>query len=325
MSESVVHVPRWATLSEEELLSLSHLQSSASEPTHFELKFDNGDLIPLAGNGLKLLGCPIGTDDFCNSIVQRNTEDITSDLALLSKFPHLHQRMKLAIYCCNTRVMYMLRALPTDLIEAAVKDLDHAFDDFSAVTLCFERDYTRSQYQHNYHTALLQIRLGIKQGGFGLTSQSLITPAARFVALREFQKWLSLYEEFWGSSDSIKSLEWLRSKDCESLFPFADSQRELAHTLLSDLNVPDDLLEADQYIITEVLKKEALQHLLSNLHQRPGSEDRLRAIAAQSFPARHKDSDLGPVQQETSTDHLRHRPMGYSSSFVLMSCRMRHL
>jgi hypothetical protein len=42
-----------------------------------------------------------------------------------------------------------------------------------------------------YGAALLQVRLDMNQGGFGLTNLGLIPPAGFFVALREFNQWLS--------------------------------------------------------------------------------------------------------------------------------------
>jgi hypothetical protein len=60
-----------------------------------------------------------------------------------------------------------------------------------AHTLGFELDYDSGQHGPVYKAALAQLRLGIKQGGFGLTSQKLVAPAALLVATREFQQWLT--------------------------------------------------------------------------------------------------------------------------------------
>ena len=63
-----------------------------------------------------------------------------------------------------------------------------------AHTLGFELDYDSGQHDPVYKAALAQLRVGIKQGGFGLTSQKLVAPAALLVATREFQQWLTQNE-----------------------------------------------------------------------------------------------------------------------------------
>ena len=60
-----------------------------------------------------------------------------------------------------------------------------------AHTLSFERDYKTGRHRAIYQAALTQLRLSIKQGGLGLTSQALMAPAALFVAIRDFHQWLA--------------------------------------------------------------------------------------------------------------------------------------
>ena len=42
----------------------------------------------------------------CNSkdLIEATGCKILKDLEKLKQFPHLHQRTKLAVYCCNTRI-----------------------------------------------------------------------------------------------------------------------------------------------------------------------------------------------------------------------------
>jgi hypothetical protein len=63
-------------------------------------------------------------------------------------------------------------------------DFDERFDQFMAKTLSFEDQYQSSPHSASYRRALRQIRLGIKQGGFGLTSGLLTAPVESYVALR---------------------------------------------------------------------------------------------------------------------------------------------
>ncbi len=60
-----------------------------------------------------------------------------------------------------------------------------------AHSLGFELDNDSGPHCSAYRAALAQLRLAIKQVGFGLTSQKLVAPAALFVATREFQQWLT--------------------------------------------------------------------------------------------------------------------------------------
>jgi hypothetical protein len=88
-------------------------------------------------------------------------------------------------------------------------DLDSRFDQFMATTLSFEDQYSTSPHSAFYLRALRQIRLGIKQGGFGLTSGLLTAPAASYVALREFRQWYIQYALLWGAK-AIHRSPWLQ-------------------------------------------------------------------------------------------------------------------
>ncbi len=59
-------------------------------------------LIKLLRDGLKILGCPMGTDTFCANTLARTALKIEADLQALAVFPHLHQRIKMATFCTNT-------------------------------------------------------------------------------------------------------------------------------------------------------------------------------------------------------------------------------
>jgi len=142
--------------------------------------------------------------------------------------------MKLAIYCCNTQASYLLRALPAAIIDGQTRLLDQGFDAFTAKTLSFEEGYAVSAHKDLYSAALCQSRLGIKQGGFGMTSQHLIAPAAFFVALRDFNPWLSDYLARWDPSESLAGLTWLNSSSAPTpLFSHAKQlQDETKLTLM---------------------------------------------------------------------------------------------
>ena len=148
------------------------------------------------------------------------------DLTCLLAFPPLHQRIKLAIYCCNTRIMYLLRALPLATSDRHLQQYDTMFDNFMAQTLAFEDNYAHCQYSLAYTQALQQCRLGIKQGGLGLTSAYMVAPAALYVALREFRAWYETYADLWGGQ-ALHFQDWLSAATEQLLesgayFPYFD-------------------------------------------------------------------------------------------------------
>ena len=165
--------------------------SQSGSHNEFVYHLEGGDTIPLAHKGLQVLGCPAGTDEFCTTRLDLSCSEIERDLDLLQEVQYLHQRTKLAIYCCNTRATHLVRSLLLHISEPRLSSLDSAFDSFMAHTLGFELDYGSGQHSPVFKAALAQLRLGIKQGGFGLTSQKLVSPAALLVATREIQQWLT--------------------------------------------------------------------------------------------------------------------------------------
>jgi hypothetical protein len=192
--ESEIYVPQWKNNNLEQLES--ELVTKQHGKAHVQLT--QGIFIPLTVQGIKMLGCPMGEEEFCINIIQGTVAKIEKDLDLLVQFPFIHQQVKMAIYCSNTRANYLLRA--TDLNHAVpqMRKLDTLVDRFMAHTLCFEANHEATQYGDVYAQAIKQVRLGIKQGGIGLASNELIAPAASYVALRDFTYWYAQLVELWG-------------------------------------------------------------------------------------------------------------------------------
>jgi hypothetical protein len=167
-------------------------------------------LIKLSRDGLKILGCPMGTDTFCANTLARTAQKIEADLQALPLFPHLHQRInlllntiKMATFCTNTRPTYFLRAAKLRISVPSMSTLDGSFDQFLASTLSFESGYALSEHGAAYLLALLQARLGIKQGGMGMTSNKMVAPAALYTALGWFHRWLTK------GHANLLSMQWL--------------------------------------------------------------------------------------------------------------------
>ena len=188
-------------------------------PFHFlngevSVKMLNGDLIPWRQAGMKVLGCPLGSETYCNLVLEAIAVKIEQDLALLKEFPWLHQRTKLALYCSNTRATYFLRAIAPNIAEPVMKRLDASFDDFLARNpSVFPLHIVKNPHWFCMTRHSQQARLGIKQGCCGLKSVAMVVPAALFAAICAFIEWL--HED---SHLPITRLPWLSPHtDCYEL------------------------------------------------------------------------------------------------------------
>ena len=320
--ESELYIPQWRNLDTAALSSHDAVKIFFNDlPPVMCLPMLNDDYIPIAQSGLKIVGVPLGTHQFCQQQLQKTILSIKADLDLLKNFDFLHQRVKLALYCCNTRITYLLRATPLVVSTLDLPALDTHFEDFMASTLHFEENYAHSQHSIAYKRALCQIRHGIKCGGFGLTSSLLVAPAASYVALRDFNQWNISLASLWGQA-SILQFPWLKEQyqppDTAAadtvLFPYI--QRHFAQalsTLSSDWNIhghPQD--DSVQNVITSQMKALAYQDFLDSCP----SDDRARitAVGLQTIPTRCSTSQICPVRVPGS-DHLDQCPM---SLFSLM-------
>ena len=199
-TESEVHVPAWTTI---DAASIRHSRLQKGPDAHLFCT-DNGIALPWSQSGIKVLGCPLGSSKFCSQLMNKLATKIEGDISALLLFPHIHQRLKLATYCANTRAAYFLRAASLDASRPAMKGLDSSFESFWATTLNFEAGYQHSAHQHEYANALTQIRLGIKQGGCGFTSNDILAPAALFAGICGFIRWSHSHQDTF-------SCKWLGS------------------------------------------------------------------------------------------------------------------
>ena len=125
-SESELYVPAWAHFDSVCPDGISYVDGNQCITT------DNGLKIPWRKNGIKILGCAVGTDQFKEGTIKKTAEKILIDLDILAKFKHLHQRSKLAQYCVNTRTSYYPRSTNSTIVLSTVQKLDEAFDTFYA-------------------------------------------------------------------------------------------------------------------------------------------------------------------------------------------------
>ena len=313
--ESHMYIPEWRGLQLDQIQSRYPQLRMVAEPGSAEYNFwmPNGDCLPLHREGLNLLGCPIGSSQYSSVHLSRIVADIQKDLDALMAFPSLHQRTKLALYCCNTRITYLQRAVPLALSLPLMPDFDERFDQFMAKTLSFEDQYQSSLHSASYQRALRQIRLGIKQGGFGLTSGLLTAPVASYVALREFRQWYNQYAQLWGA-EAVHFFPWLQDPNagepCAASRAFPHIVEAFEHAvahLHSEWNVQGDLQDQrDQNTISTLMK----EHNCSQFSLDCSLDDaiRLSSVAAQSIPMRCSSSDLCPNLQSNESS-LEQCPM----------------
>jgi hypothetical protein len=313
--ESHMYIPEWRGLQLDQIQSQYPQVRIVAEPGSAEYNFcmPNGDSLPLHREGLNLLGCPVGSSQYSSVHLSKIVADIQTDLDALMAFPSLHQRTKLALYCCNTRITYLQRAVPLALSLPLMPDFDERFDQFMAKTLSFEDQYQSSPHSASYQRALRQIRLGIKQGGFGLTSGLLTAPVASYVALREFRQWYNQYAQLWGA-EAIHFFPWLQDPNagepCAASRAFPHIVEAFEHAvahLQSEWNVQGDLQDQrDQNTISTLMK----EHNCSQFSLDCSLDDaiRLSSVATQSIPMRCSSSDLCPNLQSNESS-LEQCPM----------------
>jgi hypothetical protein len=178
-----------------------------------------------------------------------------------------------------------------------------------AHTLSFERDYDTGPHRAIYQAALTQLRLSIKQGGFGLTSQELVAPAALFVATRDFHQWLAgtAFDLPWlpggsGPHDQLPSTEALK--------------QEALVKLQHSLGCTNSLQNLSQNTIAEELKAMILKTLAKSISSLPGSNHRLLAITGHTQPGTGSSSDIKQGPGLSETNHYHHS----STSLFALLC-----
>ena len=89
--ESHIHIPSLAASPSSALRAVPGVQRVASTGEEiFEYIISDELSIPIAQQGLRVLGCPIGLDDYCSSQLDSLSRDIEHDLELLQSIRHTY-------------------------------------------------------------------------------------------------------------------------------------------------------------------------------------------------------------------------------------------
>jgi hypothetical protein len=156
---------------------------SDMEPVYQQLP-DLGQ-VPLVTKGTVVVGVPIGTKDFVDDAIRKVLADCAQEFQKLTRFPFANCFILLLRYCCNQKLMYLMRNVsPTIMLQHA-----HHFDNMiqSLFAQYFHINLTSNSVLEDIVTgsrldaaqviqlANFQIRDAEERGGFGLKSMASIT------------------------------------------------------------------------------------------------------------------------------------------------------
>ena len=140
--------------------------------------------MPWSREGIKLLGCPLGTDEYTRTCLQQVCDGIAHRSAQLSVVDDGLIHLQLHRFCVNTMLQYFLRttspALTAEFTQLIDRCMLQAILDFSKVP---EEDRNDASLQEVFEDARRQIGLPISQGGFGITPNECIATPAFYAAV----------------------------------------------------------------------------------------------------------------------------------------------
>ena len=134
--------------------------------------------LPATQRGLKVLGTPLGTDEFVAAHLDFLSAQHRAFLELLPTLPDLQVAWLLLLYCACPRAQYVLRILPPALTAAFAAEHDHSILSCLAQLLQVEASSDSPLPALIARRAHLSLRLG----GLGLRSASAHAPAAYFAS-----------------------------------------------------------------------------------------------------------------------------------------------
>lgn len=135
--------------------------------------------LPWAQKGIKVLGFPMGSDDYVEDALEAIAENITSELPSLALLDDGLVHFMMLRLCVNARLPYFLRGIApgktTKHAEAVDKAIWAAFGSYNGFEEGFEDDA-------RFSDAHIQFRLDITAGGFGVTLNESRACAAFYTA-----------------------------------------------------------------------------------------------------------------------------------------------
>ena len=152
-------------------LNMSKCELVSPSPQGLGINWDLFDiLIPRNLDGcLKLLGTPIGSDEYCQKLTQQRADGVQECLDALGELPDPQVALALLRSCASFgKMVFAARSTPYDVHQEQLLGFD------KAVRRCFEH-FTGL---HPDDSQWLQASLSTRLGGLGLRSLSRHSPAA---------------------------------------------------------------------------------------------------------------------------------------------------
>ena len=184
LAESSIYIP--AALANLEVCNLAHTCPPMVQSLNnkFVVPVGEGISLPVTDDGFCLLGAPFGLSEYHHRTFRKIIDKVQKDLHLLAQVPHLHLRAKLLTYCTNTRFDYFMGTDKLAVVMQYATMVDHLIHDATCDLLGWPRG-------DDSHNAVVQLRLPIAQGGWGLHCKCVQAPAANLGPFLCFTKWLS--------------------------------------------------------------------------------------------------------------------------------------
>ena len=127
------------------------------------------NVIRVTGNGIDLLGAPLGANDFANTVVIERVEKIGRTMELLHTIGHPHHELLLLRYCAGMpRFGYALRTADPEAISEAVRMFDQKLDEALLMIIGTGLDKKRRSL----------VGLPISKGGLGIPRAADIAVSA---------------------------------------------------------------------------------------------------------------------------------------------------
>jgi ribonuclease HI len=183
--DSKIFVPSW---------SANHGDHGCAAWERFKEKHDTMGFA-YCPHGLKIVGCPFGSDDFCESVFEECLARTVVDLPKLDIIPDGLIHFTLLKTCINSRFNYFCRCAPPRLTRATAEKFDVAVSSSLSRYLkipVFDGGASDENARNSpWFDALIQLRLPVRDGGGGLTSVADVNLPAFYSALASTLQWLA--------------------------------------------------------------------------------------------------------------------------------------
>ena len=106
-AESEAYIPEWCNATPQDLDGFPpSIRLKGDGETRHQITLDDGSYVQWRKDGIKVLGCALGLDNFCQNTIKNTANKIERDLECLDIFPFVHLRFELATHCSNARITY---------------------------------------------------------------------------------------------------------------------------------------------------------------------------------------------------------------------------